>query len=202
MLIMKTRDHNNSGEKVFIDATIYTFWGGSEFNFSELVTLFILVVGSCLYLVIKTVFELGTKTPSSNTISLVIIVIILGFTFAIIRKYWTFKVTTANNGLTFIGLLKKIHIDWRDISEVGTTKILLHGNFADGNMGKVSTRHGNYYFPLTMIEKDEIFPQLKGQLMNFTWKESDGTTKEITLQNCPLYDEIQKHLTTASRGTG
>jgi len=196
MSIIKTDGSNKNNKKVFLDATVYAFFDVVSFEFYLLVVFSILVVGGCLYLVFKTVAESGvTNMPPSSRITATIILFILLLTLTVIRRYWTFKVITSNDGLTLVGLLKKRHIKWTEITGINTSCVPLTGRIADFKSGRITTRRGKYFFPLTMREKGQLYPQLKGKLMDFSWIGATGTTKEITLQSCPLYEEIQEHLT-------
>jgi hypothetical protein len=183
---MEIKDDKERCEKVFLDANIYTFWGSVTFEFYQLIVFSIIVVGGCLYLVLK-------SATVSNPIDIILVIIISGttvITFAVIRKYWTFKVITTDNGVTFVGLLKKRHIHWEEITSIESFKPSAFGNITPTRIGELKTRNAKYYFPLAIIQKGEKYPKLKGQ----AWLDANGDKKELTLQNCPLYIEIQRHL--------
>jgi hypothetical protein len=188
---MNTNVNNKNQGKVFLDGNIYTFWGSLTFEFTQLIVLAVLVTGSCLYLVIKSTAETQSII---NIILIITITSVTALTLALIRKYWTFKILTADNGLTFVGFLKKRHIHWEEIMTVEPLKESVFGNITPTRIGALRTSREKYYFPLAMIEKGEKYPQLKGQ----SWLDSNGNKKELTLQNCPFYEEIQKHLTSGS----
>ena len=183
--------NSNKHDKIFLDANVYTPWGSIEFKFSQLVFIGLLVVGSCFYLVFK------SAASSRDPVDIVLFIVILltaAVTFAAIRRYWTFKVFTAAGGLTLVGLMKKRHIHWEEITAIEPFKPTAFGNIAPTRIGTIRTHSDIYYFPLAMIEKGERYPQMKGQ----EWSDANRDKKDMTLQNCPLYKEIQKHLTQGS----
>jgi hypothetical protein len=184
-------------KNVFIDATVYTFLGDFTFEFSRLIVFLIIVLTSSIYALYRIfkVFVVGlNRLTLGYVLSLLVLTLILVFTFYLIRKYWTFRIITDKEGMTIFGLCKRKHIRWEDIVSLGIKDTLLTGNVAEGKIAMLSTKHGYFYFPLTMKRKDHIYPMLSGQLISFKWKCADGDIKDITLENCPLYEEIDRYV--------
>lgn len=109
------------------------------------------------------------------------------YVFYTLRKYWVFKISTDNSGITFNGLFRNFHARWGDIisTEIKSTGILF-----GGKMIEVRTRPGNFYFPLTMKEKGNEYPKL--DLLGELWLDSNGEKRPITPENCMLYAAIKQ----------
>ena len=60
----------------------------------------------------------------------------------------------------------------------------------------VKTINGDFPLPFFMKEKDKEYPKLltTGKERYKRWIDENGNEKEVTIENCPLYIEIKKHL--------
>jgi hypothetical protein len=195
--LMNIRDINENdleNKIIFVDASIYSHLGGFTFEFFQLIVFFLIILISFLYLVLKFIttadFRANILLPA-NMISVIIFVFVMAVPFLMVRKYWTFKIIAADKGIILIGLLKRKVLKWDDITSLDTLNTAIPLNIG---IARLTTKYGKYYFPLTMKGEHEKYPELSGQLMNFVWKDADGHSKGISLENCPLYLEIKRQL--------
>jgi hypothetical protein len=157
-----------------------------------------LVAVACidLYTVIKdliiTDLELNKKVIYHLLRSITILFLII-----INRKRTVLKVVTDNKGVCFYGLLIKIYANWHEVTsiEIPTKGIYYFKKLR--KFFKVSTKNGTFYVPFYMKEKDKVYPKLlttgKASVRG-KWVDEKGALKELTIENCPLYIEMQKHL--------
>jgi hypothetical protein len=135
-----------------------------------------------------------TSKPSAKIFVMVMVVLCFIFIFLMFilqRKFYVSKIITNDKGLVFNGLLKKFDIQWHEILSIGLYSTA---------MGEIKTRKGNFLFPLSMKDKYKAYPKMSKlfSFKSFTnglrWIDSQGNEKPITLENCPLYEEIQINL--------
>jgi len=103
------------------------------------------------------------------------------------RKYWILTVGTTIEGITSVGVLKKIHSRWNEIISID---VIEKGVVFKSKMIEVKSKQGTFYFPLTMKEKNDA--NYKLDRMSNSWIDADGAKKPLSPNNCPLYQEIRK----------
>jgi len=108
--------------------------------------------------------------------------------FAMLRKYVVVKVVTSPTGICCHGLLKRVYATWNEIESVKVVPSPIGRNLCE-----VSTTNGRFYFPPAMKEQGSVYPKVA--LVGEKWIYANGTDEPISLQNIPLYLEIQRHLT-------
>jgi hypothetical protein len=176
-------------KKVFIDAR----YGSSVQQYIRLAPLFLAPIGIFYF------FFKAIKYSDVNESGLSFFLLALSFflcAFLLVffingRKYWTFKIITNNTGIIFIGLFKKVNALW---DEVISVNVASKESFFGGTVIEVMTKRGNFRFPLRMKEKEKIYPKLRLEFKGEKWVFENGNEEGTTLENCPLYVEIQKHL--------
>ena len=179
----------NRDTKVFVDANINNYQYG-QFLF-VLLAVFIWLIYA-LYNHFKNPLSMDEPSVTFLTISIsVFFFLIVSFIF--LRKYWTFKIITDYRGITFVGLLKKKHISWTKVIALEVSDSLL-GNIAGWKIGKVKTKEGDFFFSLTIKEKNQPYPKFVNHISKVWWEDREGNKKKVTAENCPLYVEIQRHL--------
>ena len=178
--------------KIFIDGFYKSLWQ----NYSAVLILFIFIlfaVFMSLYIAIeefvRSGFNVNTKVIYQSTLAIIVFWLIIK-----VRKIFIFKVITNNKGICFYGFLYKICASWHEVVLVEITK----GRFLAKDLQQftVKTKKGTFYFQFAMKEKDKEYPKVltKGKEKNRKWIDEQGVEKAITLENCPLYVEIQKYL--------
>jgi hypothetical protein len=100
-----------------------------------------------------------------------------------------FKIITDVSGISYSGFFKNYHTPWHDVISL---KQSITG------VVTVTAKKGDLSFPLEMKEKNNSFPKLKfpflmGKGETPKWVYENGVLKETTLENCPLYIEMQKY---------
>lgn len=110
------------------------------------------------------------------------------------RKRFVFKIVTDNKGISFHGLFTKLYARWNEIMSMEPTKVIFFKKRIQ--QYTVKTKNGNFPLPFSMKEKDREYPKLltTGKVKYKKWIDENGNEKEVTIENCPLYEEIQKHL--------
>lgn len=192
---MNKKETETTNNRMFIDAVSYVLFGVFSFEFFRLIYIFIFALIGLFYFIYKAIGLFGlSNLPLTVIVPIITIFCFLLTSVILTRKFVTFRTIIEDRGITFIGFLKKQFIRWEEIRELGHINTVLPRNIVNGDIGRLMTSHGNYYFPLTMKEQDAKYPELSGKLMRWEWKDSKGNTKEITLENCPLYEEILRHL--------
>lgn len=178
-----------SNRKEFVDATVNNYQYGQLLL--VLLAVFIWLIYA-LYSYFKNPLKMDEPSATFLTITIsVFFLLVVSFIF--LRKYWTSEIITDDRGITFVGLLKKRHIDWTKVIALEMSESLL-GNVAEGKIGKVKTREGDYFFSLAMKEKNQPYPKFINHISKVWWEDSEGNKKKINAENCPLYVEIQKRL--------
>jgi hypothetical protein len=122
------------------------------------------------------------------TFAVCIVFILLFIVFSYLRKHWVIKIITDETGVTFHGFLKKIHSHWGDIISIESPS-----TFLGKNQAEVKTKNGKFFFPFTMKKENQEYPKLVIS-WDWQWQYRNGNKETPTLENCPLFIEIQKHL--------
>ena len=175
--------------KEFADATV------NNYQYGKILLVFLAVfiwLIYALYSHFKNPLRMDEPSVTFLTITISVIFFLV-VSFIYLRKYWTFEIITDDRGITFVGLLKNRHIDWTKVIALQVSDSLL-GNVAEGKIGKVKTREGDYFFSLTMKEKNQPYPKFVNHISKVWWEDSEGNKKKVNHENCPLYVEIQKRL--------
>lgn len=116
--------------------------------------------------------------------------------YAALFKYGIYRnITTDDKGITFSGIFKQSQIQWKEILslEIDNSKFT---RFARNTIGRIKiakllTSHGSYYFPLSMKEKGDEYPSwYRMKLIDKDY----NRIKEISPSECPLFVEIQEHI--------
>jgi uncharacterized membrane protein YhaH (DUF805 family) len=163
-------------KKVFIS-------GESTPYFMEIMVFIVLPIGA-LYILTGALMR-------DNWMVLFLIVplfIFLFFFFKFLRNRRVFKIITTDVGIAFYGILKEIYSSWPEVKSVQITM----GSLQD--LIEVKTENGNFRFSLFMKNEAEEYPKLNSGLPVWKWKFANGTEKELTAENNPLYLEINSRL--------
>jgi hypothetical protein len=180
--------------KEFVDATFNRYTG-------RLIVVFLIAFLALIYVFYDVFFS--SKSFSANykyyfkiSASFVLLSIISSFIF--LRRHYYIKAIVSDRGITFAGLLGKKYISWSEVTSFKAMDSILLGNIAHGKVANIQTSSGNYFFPLTMKEINDDHLKVIGKfnIINvvFQWEDSDGNRKDLTPENCPLYNEIKRHL--------
>jgi len=113
---------------------------------------------------------------------------LLTIVYFIYRKDLLYKIITDAHGISRLDLIKRVHASWNEVISIKQSSL-------NPNLFKLKTKKGDFSFTLYVKEKEAIYPKLKTLWKGKSkWVYENGVEKEITLENCPLYIEIQEHL--------
>jgi hypothetical protein len=127
-------------------------------------------------------------------IMIFIFLLILKLNFGFFRT-----VITDESGITFVGLFKRKQFDWSEVAALNVQNIsflnilnLIKLTQNKIQLADVRTNNKTYYFPLSMKEKGQKYPE-------YYWRyglvdENFNKIKEISPDQCSLYSEIQNHI--------
>jgi len=163
-------------KKVFINAMF------SSLRFQYVFLLIIFLILPIAYLVKDAVFQLDEI--DINYLLIKFFVLLVGI--ILFRQIWVFEIMTSAQGISYYGFFKKIYASWYEVISIKQS--------LSPTLGKLKTKNGNFYFPLWMKGKNETYPKFTIGLLHYKWVDENGVKKKVTLENCPLYVEIQKHL--------
>lgn len=129
-----------------------------------------------------------TRDPDlfSSTMAIeacVFIVIALMFQFA--RKYRVYAVGIFEDGISIYRFLEYRFIRWTDIVSFRPSDGL-YGRY----IGVLKTATIAVHLPMHMKDDTAKDPTIKAGLTRGHWVDQDGTTREVTFENSPLYREI------------
>ena len=178
----------NDENRHFVDAR----FGTSILQYGAIITGVIIVPLGILFSFISLVVPQKSMPVGLSGILLAVLCIVLfasAILFVTLKKYWVFAVIVSERGITVIGLLRKIEARWTDVLSINvlSTRILFGGKLIE-----VKTRVGNFFFPLTMKDKNLEYPKL--DVLGEQWESADGRKKPISIENCSLYTVIKERL--------
>lgn len=154
-------------------------------------TPYLVEAASFLLLPIGLIWIMFSSFRRGNMFSLVygavVLAIVLGV-FVYMRQRRVMKLVLTENGITFHGLLRRNTFTWPEIKSVGISSRSL----ADAI--EVNTTKGAFIIPAVYQDPAEPFPQLVNGPNGPVWVQSDGTRREASPQNSPLYGAIQERL--------
>jgi len=179
-------------KKIFVNAT-HELLGLQYFTFF---ILFLVVPFGSLYLFFKALSYLAYSFTAQVFFIIVIMMflfLILLVLFVYLRKFWVIKIITDDEGITCVGFLRNIYSRWEEIRTVEPFSI-----FFGIKMIKVTTDNGSFNFSLTMKEQGKRYPKIALRGLEWKWEDSEGNEMPISLENCPLYKDIQGHLSSIS----
>jgi hypothetical protein len=160
--------HNTTGRKVFTAATV------KKPSLHFFIVLFILLF----------ILHLWVGIDPKSMMKDFILYLALYFLFS---KFMGSKIITDTLGISYQGFLKKVRASWNEVLSIkqSSSKLIF----------KVKTQKGEFSFPLTINEKNATYPKLKVSWKGESkWVYQNGVEEEITLENCPLYIEMQKYI--------
>ncbi len=156
------------------------------------IILFVVAPVGILYLLYKALIFTDFQITTGIIIlffAACLLFLLLAFVYRIFRKYVPIKIKTNMSGINYFGLFGNIHLHWNEIKSIKPIKIL----FRTGYIIEIRANNGNIYFPITMKEKDNMYPKFAIGFRE-KWIDNNGVEKPVIPENCPLYLEIQKHL--------
>jgi len=175
-----------SNSKIYINARHQS----TGLQYLTFIVLFAIVPLSFVFLYVKALkvvsFQITHPIILLITFALCFLFILLLLVFIYWRKYWVIKIITGETGITFHGFLRKINSHWVDIISIESPS-----TFLGKNQAEVKTKNGNFFFPFTMKEKNKKYPKLVLS-WDYQWQHENGNKEATSLENCPLYIEIQK----------
>jgi hypothetical protein len=166
----------DKSRKVFVS-------GASTPYFMEIMLFIVLPIG-VLWILVGSLMRGNWPT----LIMIIPLFLILGFIFRFLRKKMVYKIITDDTGISVYGLLKQIYLPWPKVVSIRANK----ESFQD--MIEVITKDGNFAFSVLMKNEAEEYPKIKIGITGTKWAYSDGTSDEVSVENNPLYLEINRQL--------
>lgn len=116
-----------------------------------------------------------------------LVLLLLVATFRLFRHHAPHRIITSEKGLKYSSILRNVLMRWDEIIAIKPNKGLLGGKSFQLRSGDQKLN-----VPIYMKEKDNPFPKLS--IINNCWLTGEHAEMALTVENCPLYIEIQKYL--------